>query len=80
MILLALNVNVTELSFLACLYRKSYGSTPLVSICGGMSINKILKFSLKAFYVMGKVLTDEVRYPVCRQVLLASRYKVQEEQ
>ena len=46
------------------MYRKSYCSTPGVGVCvggsGGVGVDKMLKFYVKCFYVMGKALSGEL--------------------
>ena len=59
------------------MYRKSYCTTPSVGIGGGGSMDKMLKFYVKFFKVMGKLMGKVLSgdYPVHGQVLLASVYK-----
>ena len=40
--------------------RKSCCTTPRVSVGSGVGVSKILKFYVKVFYVMGKVLSGEL--------------------
>ena len=45
------------------MYRKSYCTTPGISIgtgLGGRGINKMLKFYVEVLYVMGKALSGEL--------------------
>ena len=44
--------------------RKSYCTTPGVSVVGGGGVSKMLKFYVKVFYVMGKVLSGKLSCPV----------------
>ena len=41
------------------MYRKSYCTTPGVSV-GGIGVGKMLKFYVKGFYVTGKAMTGKL--------------------
>ena len=42
------------------MYRKSYCTTPGVNIVGIVIVSKMLKFYVKGFYGMGKMLSGEL--------------------
>ena len=54
---------IVELQYLAHLYklyRKSYCTIPGVGIGSLVCMDKMLKFYVKSFYLMGKVLSGEL--------------------